>query len=139
MYFFNSVKLHRSKEKFPTTVKTATLSLRNQNDFGTRFVHWFDGLKCCFASKIHCLRLILSLKFVTRSAGAFVDTTTPIRLRNVGRSVCLDRVVYSLHSQEVVAKPLLQSAPPRGGTRDDFSKVAHCLGCRKGHNLCCAR
>ena len=67
----------------------------------------------------------VTVKCVTRSAGAFVDTTTSIRLRNVGRSVCLDRVVYSLHSQEVVAKPLLQSAPPRGGTRDDFSKVAH--------------
>ena len=67
----------------------------------------------------------VTVKFVTRSAGAFVDTTTSIRLGNVGRSVCLDRVVYSLHSQEVVAKPLLQSAPPRGGTRDDFSKVAH--------------
>ena len=120
MYFFNSVKLHRSKEKFPTTVKTAKLSLRNQNDFGTRFVQWFDGLKCCFASKIHCLRLILSLKFVTRSAGAFVDTTTPIRLRNVGRSVCSDRFVYSLHSQSRSEAPITVSAAARRHGRSFF-------------------
>ena len=66
------------------------------------------------------------VKFVTRSAEAFVNTTTSGQLGNVGRSVSLVRFVYSLHSQEVVAKPLLRSAPPRGGTGDNFSKVARC-------------
>ena len=121
--------LKKKKEKKKGKCTSVTLSnytvQKKNSQQQSRLPHYLFKVVCWLEMLFRVNNLLFTtnfviVKFVTRSAGALVDTTTSTRLRNVGRSVCSDRFVYSLHSQSRSEAPITVSAAARRHGRSFF-------------------